>query len=159
MQQLSLLNLLWGLLFLPAAAAISEPTKEISRNLVCLCGDCNRESLATCVCSFAASRREEIKIALDTGKTPEEIIAGLVETYGSVIMATPPQEGFNLLAWIAPFAILVFGGLILRSVLIGWRRDQRTFAREQVDPRLQGKANTDAYKKQLRCELKNYDLN
>ncbi len=159
MQQLSLLNLLLGLFILPAAAVTSEPTKEISRNLVCLCGDCNRESLATCVCSFAASRREEIRTALDAGKRPEEIIAWLVENYGSVVMATPPREGYNLLAWIAPFAILVFGGLILRSVLLGWRRDHRTFAREQVDPPPQGETHTDAYKIQLRCELHNHDPN
>ena len=159
MQRLSLLSLLSGLLVLPAAAATSEQTKEVARNLVCLCGDCNRESLATCVCGFAASRREEISTALDAGKKPQAIIAEFVGTYGSVVMAIPPRKGYNLLAWIVPFAILVFGGLILRSVLVGWRREHRICARENPGPPVPMEANADAYKERLRRELQNFDPN
>jgi cytochrome c-type biogenesis protein CcmH/NrfF len=72
-------------------------------------------------------------------------------------MAIPPRKGYNLLAWIVPFAILVIGGLILRSVVVGWRRDHRSSAHDKVDPPVQAEAGTDAYKDQLRRDLNNFD--
>lgn len=157
MQRLSLLFILSALLFVPAGAATSEKTKEVARNLVCLCGDCNRESLATCVCGYAASQREVISTALDAGTKPEKIIAQFVGTYGSVVMAIPPRKGYNLLAWIVPIAIMVIGGLILRSVLLGWRRDHRSSDPDKADPPVQEDAGTDAYKDRLRRDLNNFD--
>ena len=157
MQRLSLLSFLSALLFVHAGAATYEKTKEVARNLVCLCGDCNRESLATCVCGFAASQREDIGAALDAGTMPDEIIAEFVGTFGSMVLATPPQKGFNLLAWIVPIAILAIGGLILRSVLVGWRRGHRSSARDEADPPFQAEAGTDAYREQLRRDLDNFD--
>jgi cytochrome c-type biogenesis protein CcmH len=51
--------------------------------------------------------RREITRGIEAGETKSEIKAGLVAQFGEEILAAPPREGFNLLAWILPLA----GGL------------------------------------------------
>ena len=112
-----------GVLFLLALsvasvrAASPEAIKEVAAELVCLCGDCARESLATCLCGFATQQREDIGSSLDGGKTAQETIDEYVSEYGQMVLASPPAEGINLLAWITPFAALVFGVFLIRSIL------------------------------------------
>ena len=98
-------------------AASPEAIKEVAAELVCLCGDCARESLATCLCGFATQQREDIGSSLDGGKTAQETIDEYVSEYGQMVLASPPAEGINLLAWITPFAALVFGVFLIRSIL------------------------------------------
>ncbi len=122
--RLGILLLLLCLLAAPALAASTEEIKEVAAELVCLCGDCNRESLATCLCNeFAVPQREYIGQLLDEGKSHREIIDEYVSAYGQIALAMPPPKGANLLAWIAPFAALLFGVFLIRSVLRGWRRE------------------------------------
>ena len=112
-----------GVLFLLAIsvasvrAASPEAIKEVAAELVCLCGDCARESLATCLCGFATQQREDIGSSLDGGKTAQETIDKYVSEYGQMVLASPPAEGVNLLAWITPFAALIFGVFLIRSIL------------------------------------------
>ena len=112
-----------GVLFLLAIsvasvrAASPEAIKEVAAELVCLCGDCARESLATCLCGFATQQRADIGNSLDGGKTAQETIDEYVSEYGQMVLASPPAEGVNLLAWITPFAALVFGVFLIRSIL------------------------------------------
>ena len=141
---------------LPAAAATPGEVKDVASELVCLCGDCNRESLATCICSFATSHRQELATALDAGKTRQEIIEQFVEQYGQVILASPLPEGSNLLAWIAPFAILLFGIVLVRSVLVSWRRNQGAI-RDGEEPAGPAKSTTTDYRERLRRELDHFD--
>ena len=77
----------------PAFAATTEEIKDVAQELVCLCGDCNRESLATCLCtSFAVPERENIGNLLDQGKTHQEIIAEYVSTYGQIALASTTRR-------------------------------------------------------------------
>jgi cytochrome c-type biogenesis protein CcmH len=48
---------------------------------------------------------------IDEGKSNEQIIAAFIDKYGSTVLAAPPVSGFNLTAWIMPFAALAIGGL------------------------------------------------
>ncbi len=154
-------NLLFLLLIplswvLPAQAATPREVKDVAGELVCLCGDCNRESLATCICSFATSHRQELATALDAGKTRQEIIEQFVDQYGQIILASPPPEGYNLLAWIAPFAILLFGIVVVRSVLVSWRRNQGA-TRDGEESTGPVKSKTTDYRERLQRELDHFD--
>ncbi len=141
----------------PAAAATSEEIKEVAREMVCLCGSCNRESLATCLCTaFAVPQRQEIGVALDAGKTQQEIIDAYIDRYGQLILAVPPAAGFNLAAWIAPFAALVFGIFLVRSVLVNWSRSQADAA-SRGDVGRPPTAAQDSYRERLRQELDHFD--
>ncbi len=101
----------------------SAQIKEVARDLVCLCGSCNRESLATCICTaFAVPEREVIGEALAAGETHQQIVDSFVERFGPRALATPPASGYTLLAWIGPFVGLAFGVFIVRQALLRWRR-------------------------------------
>ncbi len=139
-----------------AQGATSEETKSIARDLVCLCGDCNRESLATCQCGFAADRRAEIGDALDRGRSATDVVAQFVETHGQIVLATPPPKGYNLLAWITPFAIMVLAAALLRSVLVNWKRGK--LARPVPPPPDQSTSDRDdTIQQRLREELRDFD--
>mgnify|MGYP003331968976 CR=1 FL=1 len=150
-----ILSLLLCLLAGPALAASTEEIKEVAAELVCLCGDCNRESLATCLCSeFAVPQRERIGQLLDEGKSHREIIDEYVAAYGQMALAAPPPEGANLLAWIAPFAALLFGVFLIRSVLRSWRREEPLPA----DPSApSGTTSNAAQRERLQRELDRFD--
>ena len=139
-----------------SSSATSAAVKEVAQDLVCLCGDCNRESLATCLCGFAASLRQELNADLDAGRTRQQIIDQFVEQFGPVVLATPPAQGYNLLAWIAPAAALILGIAMVRSVLLSWRRSPT--ATPGIDSTSNSNdAETTEYEDRLRRELDRFD--
>lgn len=135
-----------------AGAATPEEIKVVAKELVCLCGSCNRESLATCTCTeFAVPQREVIGAALEAGKTKDEIVADFVSRYGQMVLASPSPEGYKLLAWIAPIVALLLGVALVRTVLLRWRR-------EQPQPRpVSATAGPQGYSQRLQQELKDFD--
>lgn len=145
-----------GLLSRSVAAATPEQLREVTQELVCLCGTCNHESLTSCICGFAEGQRQNITQALDAGKTKEQVIAQLIDEYGRMVLATPPAEGFNLVAWLAPFALLGFGLIVLRTVLVSWRRSQ-TAATSNPNPASGAAPQPGDYEERMRRELKNYE--
>ena len=102
------------------AAPPPERVKATAADLVCLCGTCNRESLATCLCQFAIAERESIALRLEEGQGPEEIVAAYVERFGPMGLANPP-EGYGFV-WVIPFLVLAGGALGVRHVLSRWHR-------------------------------------
>jgi len=49
---------------------------------------------------------------IDQGKSNSAIMTYFVEKYGTAVLAAPPASGFNLAAWIMPFAALGAGMLL-----------------------------------------------
>ena len=147
--------LLFALLlgFAPARAATTTAIKSIAAELVCLCGNCNRESLATCLCTdFAIPERETIGRALDQGQTRQQVIDGFIARFGTKGYAAPPQEGFNLLAWIAPFAALFFGIALVRTLLVSWKGRGEEPLQTDKTP-----ADRSQYQDRLQRELERFD--
>jgi len=60
-----------------------------------------------------------ISARIAAGDSKQEIKDLLVAQYGPKILAAPPKEGFNLLAWLLPFVGLLGGALVLG--LLAWR--------------------------------------
>jgi cytochrome c-type biogenesis protein CcmH len=46
----------------------------------------------------------------------KQIFSAFSAKYGATVLAAPTTEGFNLVAWIAPFA--VFGAALLGTILL-----------------------------------------
>jgi cytochrome c-type biogenesis protein CcmH len=53
----------------------------------------------------------ELGKQVDQGKSDEAVVDYFVEKYGTPVLAAPPISGFNLAAWIMPFAALAIGAL------------------------------------------------
>ncbi len=105
------------LAFFPARANAAT-VSAISDQLICQCG-CTMV-LSNCThaeCMVRDTMTTLIEQKLAQGQSEEQIIQFFVAQYGEQVLASPPKRGFNLTAWITPFAaILVGGGIIYISV-------------------------------------------
>jgi cytochrome c-type biogenesis protein CcmH/NrfF len=90
---------------------------NISHRTMCTCGCA--EILGECNHVGCTSSTEELALVRDGiagGQSDKQILDAMVEKYGATVLAAPTTSGFNLVAWIAPFA--VFGAALLGTVLL-----------------------------------------
>lgn len=73
------------------------------------CPVCLNLSAADSPSPVAQEMRAAIRRELEDGKTPEQIRSEFVASYGEWILLSPAPRGLNLLAWVAPVAILLAG--------------------------------------------------
>lgn len=112
-----------------AAATVEESFKRVTDKLVCQCG-CSYPVRA-CPhqdCGFSIPLQQKIRASLASGLSEQQVIDQMVSQYGLAILAAPPARGFNLTAWIMPFVGLLVGLLIVRAVILAWRRRGRLAA-------------------------------
>jgi cytochrome c-type biogenesis protein CcmH len=103
-----------------AAASEQQPTlPELERELIC--PTCH-ESLAVSSSPIADRMRSFIRARIAAGDTKSEIKSKLVDQFGESVLAAPPKHGFNLLAWLLPFAGLGLGGAALAVLARRWSR-------------------------------------
>jgi cytochrome c-type biogenesis protein CcmH len=131
------------LMVVPSGRAAPTPpktsTQEVSEGLTCQCGcgltvaNCNHPQ-----CEFAVPIRTQIDKMIAKGMTRPQIIAWFRTTYGEKVLSAPTTEGFNLLAWIMPFAVLLAGGVGIVFVFGRWRSNAPLPASDAnpVDPEL-----------------------
>ena len=102
----------------------SPQEKELFHKIVCMCGGCGRELLADCTCGFAHKARAEIGDMLARGMTTQQIIDDYVRRYPKESpLSSPPDSGFNRLAWAVPYAGLLAGvGLLVLFAVRAGRR-------------------------------------
>jgi cytochrome c-type biogenesis protein CcmH len=106
-----------------AVRAAEPPTlAAISQGLTCQCGcgltvaNCNHPT-----CSFSVPVREEIESMIGKGESGAQIIAFYRQKYGEKILSAPTTEGFNLVAWVMPFLVVVLGGAVIVYMANRWR--------------------------------------
>lgn len=108
-------------------ASDSSTTKldRVGHKLVCQC-DCG-QILMECNhvgCPVSGPMIEELRTQLAAQPTQTEtaVLNWFVNKYGAIVLAAPIRGGFDIVAWIAPFAILLLGGLAVVYILRHWRR-------------------------------------
>ncbi len=95
----------------------SSHFNDMSHRLMCTCGcaeilgECNHVG-----CPNSTGELDELRAGIADGKSDEQIKDMFVAKYGAVVLAAPTTQGFDLVAWIAPFA--VFGAAMLGTVLL-----------------------------------------
>jgi cytochrome c-type biogenesis protein CcmH len=124
----------------PAAGAGAPSAADLEAELVCpTCDTTLDQSSAPVAQRMKAYIRERIA----AGATGEEIKAELVAQFGRGVLAEPPKEGFDLLAWALPLAGLALGALAVGAVAWSWARgrapgEPETAAAEApLDPELE----------------------
>src|SRR6516162_5107026 len=96
--------------------------QEVSEALTCQCGcgltvaNCNHPQ-----CEFSVPTRQQIETMIAQGLGREQIIGFFRAKYGEKILSAPTTEGFNLLAWIIPFAAVFAGCFIIVGAVSRWR--------------------------------------
>ena len=95
----------------------------LERRLSCPC-PCTLD-IFTCrtsmPCGFAPRMHADVVTLVEGGYSGDEIIAAFTSTYGERVLMAPTKEGFNLVGWIAPFAAIGTGAVVLAALLRRWR--------------------------------------
>src|SRR5215469_3052660 len=152
---LALLGAIWSFMILNAARneTLDQHVHDIASQLKCPV--CQGESVADSPSTISQQMRAVIRQQLHSGKSDQEIIQYFVDRYGEQIVWSPPWQGFTLLAWLVPIALLLFSASLLFTVLRNWRRAPSIQPTDTDDPEL---ANIDAaelelYRAQIEDEL------
>jgi len=99
------------------AADASARMDNLGHRLMCTCGCA--QLLGECDHVGCPSRGEEmaeLATGIQTGEADQEILNAFAAKYGVTVLAAPRTEGFDLVAWIAPFA--VFAAALLGTILL-----------------------------------------
>ena len=95
----------------------SSLVDQISKNLRCLI--CQGQSVYDSQSDFALSIKTLIKNKLQEGKSEKQIYDYLKNQYGEWIVYNPEFNKKNLILWIFPLILFIFGGLLIyRKVFI-----------------------------------------
>ena len=90
---------------------------KISKNLRCLI--CQGQSVYDSQSDFALSIKILIKNKIEEGKSEKQIYDYLKNQYGEWIVYEPEFNKKNLILWIFPLILFIFGGLLIyRKVFI-----------------------------------------
>jgi cytochrome c-type biogenesis protein CcmH len=112
-----------ALLGLPAASLAAEPQAslpDIEDEVMCIVCGVPLE-LAT-ESPQANQERDLIRSLIAQGLTKDEIKDRLVAQYGTEVLATPDNSGFDLAAWVVPGAAIVIAGVAIVVGLRRWRK-------------------------------------
>ena len=134
----------------PAALADDEAEYlKAAERVLCDCG-CHPQSVAACACGRAAELREEMRAMVVGGMSGDAVIASYVAKHGAKILIAPDAEGFNLLAWLGPLAMLLIGIVAIVLLFRRWSPKKGDVAGEAIRPEL---SPDDPYVTKLRREL------
>jgi cytochrome c-type biogenesis protein CcmH/NrfF len=112
LKSLQALLLAIAVCFSVGATDASARFNDLGHRLMCTCGcaqmlgECNHVG-----CPESGRERQELAAAIASGKTDQQILDWFAAKYGATMLAAPTMHGFNLVAWIAPFAVLAAGFL------------------------------------------------
>jgi cytochrome c-type biogenesis protein CcmH len=123
---------------------------KLGHNMICGCG-C-RQILLECNhvgCPLSDKMTRELRVALSRGDSDDLVIQAFVQRYGETVLAAPEARGFNLVAWIMPFAMLLAGLLLAMFVVRRW--SMRPAAAVAATPAAQS-AQLDALRQKARQE-------
>ena len=96
---------------------ISSEVDKISKNLRCLI--CQGQSVYDSQSDFALSMKKLIKNKLEDGESEKKIYEYLKNKYGEWIVYDPEFNKKNLMLWVFPLILFIFGGLLIyRKVFI-----------------------------------------
>ena len=123
---------------------------QLGHQLMCMCG-CN-QILLECNhvgCTYSDRMRNELSAAIGRGDSDSLVLQSLVQKYGNTVLAAPTSSGFNVVAWITPFAVFV-GAMIVTVWLVRlWK--SRAITQPVQRPALDAK-QLDDLRKQARHE-------
>ena len=114
-----------GLMVLPALAAAQCPQTtlgEVEQEVMCpVCG--TPLELAT-EAPQAERERAFIVERIEECQSKEEIKAALVAEYGEAVLATPGDDGFDLLGYLLPALAVLAGASGIAIATVRWRRSR-----------------------------------
>jgi cytochrome c-type biogenesis protein CcmH len=134
--------------FSVGATDASSRFNDLGHRLMCTCscaqllGECNHVG-----CPESGRERDELKAAIADGKSDKEVLAWFSAKYGATMLAAPTTQGFDLVAWIAPFA--VFAAALVGTILLVRRWANLSGSKTEAASQVSDPA-TEALREQIR---------
>ena len=122
----AILALVFGLALVFRGHPSKHPTQaQVESGLVCT--TCH-EPLDESSSPLAQQMKAFIRVKLAAGWSEKQIDDHFVAELGPQVLATPKTSGFDLLAWLLPFATIVFGAAAVGVGARAWlkNRDERS---------------------------------
>jgi cytochrome c-type biogenesis protein CcmH/NrfF len=124
--------------FWSGAGSDSARFNDLGHRLMCTCGcaqllgECNHVG-----CTESGRERNELSAAIASGATDQQILNSFAAKYGATVLAAPPTHGFDLVAWVAPFA--VFAAALLGTILLvrHWSLGKKAMAEAATTPEME----------------------
>ena len=110
----------------PAAAKRLTPQErdDVERMISCPC-PCTLD-VFTCrtsmPCGFSPRIHADVVMLTNGGYNRAEILAAFEDAYGEKILMAPRKQGFNWVGWVAPFAAVGGGALVVGALIRQWGR-------------------------------------
>ena len=123
---------------------------KLGHELMCMCG-CN-QILLECNhvgCTYSDRMRNELAAGIERGDSDSLVLQSFVQKYGSISLAAPTTTGFNVVAWVTPFAVFVAAMIVTVWLVRLWK--SRAVAHPVPQPALQAE-ELDELRKRARQE-------
>lgn len=109
----------------PAEAPLPDPAQEaraqaLMRELRCTV--CENEPVSQSTADMAVDARRRIRAEIAEGASDAEVRSFFVSRYGQYVSFRPPVEGWAILLWGFPFALLAGAGVFLGLRTFGKRK-------------------------------------
>ena len=117
----------------PALASETRPTLADLEDEV-ICPVCAPQTLDQSNSAIARNMKRFIAARIAAGDTKSEIKRKLVAQFGPAILAEPSKKGFNLLAWVLPFAGVGIGAVVVGLLAWRWSRSREPGAVAAAPP-------------------------
>jgi cytochrome c-type biogenesis protein CcmH len=118
-QLVALVVILPGLM---GAGDQSARVNDLGHRMMCVCG-CN-QILLECNhvgCAYSDRMRAELVAAVDRGDNDDMTLQSFVQKYGTTVLAAPTKTGFNRVAWVMPYLVLVLGLTTVTLIVRAWK--------------------------------------
>jgi cytochrome c-type biogenesis protein CcmH/NrfF len=105
------------------AGSPSTRFDQVGHKLMCTCGcaevllECNHVG-----CTFSTAEIADLRTQLAAGASDKAIYKVFAAKYGPIVLAAPLRGGFDTVAWIVPFVVLILGILAIVLLLRMWQR-------------------------------------
>jgi cytochrome c-type biogenesis protein CcmH/NrfF len=136
----------------PRRPVTDDEVNAVSKKLYCPV--CENITLDTCGTLACAQWREEVRILLSEGKTPEQVIANFVARFGDRVVGTPVDPTLRALALVTPWLLSALVLLATGAVLLRWRQARPAAAPSAPVTKTAASVRTfEAYRARLEADL------
>lgn len=135
--------------FMAAGDESAARVNDLGHRMMCVCG-CN-QILLECNhvgCNYSDRMRGELIAAVDRGDNDDLTLQWFVQKYGTTVIAAPTTKGFDRIAWVIPYLLLVLGIVMTAGVVRAWKSKPLLAAPGAVRP-VQG-SELDRFRQQAR---------
>jgi len=108
---------------------------QVGHKLMCTCGcaeillECNHVG-----CPNSSVEIAELHTQMNAGASDSKIFKVFAAKYGPTVLAAPMRGGFDDVAWVVPFAVLILGILAIVLLLRMWQRRHARLAPALPEP-------------------------